>query len=54
MSAKFQQEILNSRVIGARQSFQFFTQNTWFLDNNRALSQFLYRTLHYLTSIIKL
>ena len=38
--AKFQQKILNSVVAGARQSFQFFRQKTWFLENNRALSKF--------------
>ena len=31
-----------------------FRQNTRFLDNNRALSKFLYAILHYLISIIKL
>ena len=41
-------------VVGARQNFQFFRQNTWFLENNRALSQFLYWILHYLISITKL
>ena len=35
--AKFQQEILNSMVVGARQSFQFFSQKTWFLGNNSGL-----------------
>ena len=40
-------------VVGARQSFQFFRQNTWFLENNRALHKVLYRILHYLISIIK-
>ena len=53
MCAKFQQKILNCRVVGARQSFQIFRQNTWFLEN-RALSKFLYGILHYLISIIKL
>ena len=28
---EFQQKILNSTVVGARQSFQFFRQITWFL-----------------------
>ena len=51
--AKFQQKILNSAVVGARQSFQFFRQKTWFLENNRALSKFLYGVSHYLISIIK-
>ena len=35
--AKFQQKILNSMVVGVRQSFQFFRQKTWFLGNNRGL-----------------
>ena len=26
-------------VVGARQSFQFFRQKTWFLENNRAFSK---------------
>ena len=41
-------------VVGARQSFQFFIQNTWFLEDNRILSKFLYEILPYLISIIKL
>ena len=41
-------------VVGARQSFQFFRQRTWFLGNKRALSKFKYWILHYLISIIKL
>ena len=52
--AKFQQKILNCGVVGACQSFQVFRQNTWFLENNRALSKFLYGILHYIISIIKL
>ena len=28
---------INSMVVGARQSFQFFRQKTWFLGNNRPL-----------------
>ena len=47
-------KILNCRVVGVCQSFQIFRQNTWFLENNRALSKFLYGILHYLISIIKL
>ena len=31
------QKILNSMVVGARQSFQFFRQKDWFLGNNRDL-----------------
>ena len=54
MYAKFQQKILNCRVVGARQSFQIFLQNAWFLINNKALSKFLCGILHYLISIIKL
>ena len=46
MSAKFQQKILHSRVVGARQSFNFFRQNTWFLENNRALFKVWYGILH--------
>ena len=34
-------------AVGARQSFQFFRQITWFLRNNRALSKFRYRILYY-------
>ena len=41
-------------VVGARQSFQFFRQkNLKFLENNRALSKFLYGVSHYLISIVK-
>ena len=35
--AKFQQKILNSVVVGARQSFQFFRKKAWFPGNNRNL-----------------
>ena len=52
--AKFQKKILNSRVVGARQSSQIFRQNTWFPENNRALSNFFYGILHCLISIVKL
>ena len=34
---KFQQKILNSMAVGAPQSFQFFSQKTWFLGNNKGL-----------------
>ena len=54
MGAKFQQNILNFVVVGARQSFQFFRQIAWFLGNNRALSKFRYRILYNLISITKL
>ena len=33
----FSKKILSSMVVGARQSFQFFWQKTWFLGNNRGL-----------------
>ena len=45
--AKFQQKILNSVVVGARQSFQFFRQITWFLGKKRTLSKFKYWILHH-------
>ena len=54
MCTKFQQKIVNSTVVGARQSFQFFRQISWFLGNTRALSKFKYCILHHLISIIKL
>ena len=41
-------------VVGARQNFQFSRQITWFLGNDRALSKFKLRILHYLISVIKL
>ena len=47
MSAK------NIKLYGAWENFQFFRQLTWFLENNRALSEFLFEILHYLISIIK-
>ena len=40
-------------VVGTRQSFQFFSQNTWFLEKNRALSKFLYGIVHYIISVTK-
>ena len=51
---KFQRKSLKSTVVGARQSFKFFSQNTWFLKNNRTLSKVLYWILHYVISITKL
>ena len=33
----FSKNLLNSMVLGACQSFQFFKQKTWFLGNNRGL-----------------
>ena len=47
-------KLLNSMEVGARQSFQIFRQNTWFPENNRALSKILYGILNYLIGIIKL
>ena len=44
----------NSVVVEANQSFQFFRQNTWFLENNGALSKFLYGKFHHLIDITKL
>ena len=52
--AKFQQKILNSMVVEACQSFQFFRQNDWFPEKNRAWSKFLYGILHYFISTAKL
>ena len=46
-------EILNSMVVGARQSFQLFRKKTWFLENNSTLSKFRYGVPHYLIGIIK-
>ena len=51
--AKFQQNIFNSMIVGHRQIFEFFRQNTWFLEINGALSKFLNTVLHYLISITK-
>ena len=52
--AKFQQKLLKSMAVVARQSFQFFRQNTWLLENNRALSEFLSGVLNSLISITNL
>ena len=41
-------------VIGARQSFQFFRQITWLLENNSALYKLKYQILYNLINIIKL
>ena len=54
MCVKFQQKLSNSLIVEACESFQFFRQNTWFLKNNKALSQFSYGILHYLIRITKL
>ena len=40
-------------IVGARHSFQFFRQKTWFLEINRASSKLLYRVSHYLISATK-
>ena len=54
MYEKFQQKILNCRVVGAHKSFQIFRKNTRFLENNKALSKFLRGILHYIISTIKI
>ena len=41
-------------VVGARQSFQFFRQKTWFLGSNRGLPYFKYQILHDLIRTTKL
>ena len=51
---KFQLKVFNPTVVGARQSFHFFRQSNWFLENNRALSKVLYGIFNYLISTIKL
>ena len=43
----------NSMGVGAPQSFQFFRQITWFLENNGALSKFLHEILYCLISITR-
>ena len=35
--AKFMQKILNSVVVGGRQSFQFFRRKIWFVGDSRGL-----------------
>ena len=40
-------KILNFMVVRACQIFQFFGENTWFLQNSRALPKFLPGILHY-------
>ena len=52
--AKSQQKLLKSMTVVARQSFQFFRQNTWLLENNRALSEFSSGILNSLISITNL
>ena len=42
MYAIFQQKLLKSLVVGACQSVQFYRQNTSFLENNKALSNFVW------------
>ena len=41
-------------VVVAGKSFQFFSQSTWFLDNNGTLSKVLHGISGYLISIINL
>ena len=38
-------------VVGARQSFQFFRQKIWLLENNGSLRYFRYRNLHKSSNI---
>ena len=52
--AKFQEKVLGCRVVEARQGFQIFRKSIQFLENNRALSKFIYGILNYSISIIKL
>ena len=51
MYAKFQNKV----VVGARQIFQFFRQNAYFLESSKVLSKFLYWILnHFIIITIKL
>ena len=50
----FSKKLLNYMVVGARQSFQFFRQITWFLGKYRVLSKFRNQILYNFISIIKL
>ena len=47
---KISAKLSKPTLVGA----QFFRQNTWFLENNRALPNFLHGILHYLISITKI
>ena len=51
---RLEPKLVSPMVVGARQSFHFFRHNTWFLENIRALPNFLDGILHYLISIIVL
>ena len=51
MCANPQQKILNSVVVGAF-NFNFSEKKPWFLENDRALSKFLYGVSPYIISII--
>ena len=53
-NSKTSEKIVNSMVVGACQSSQFFKQRACFLGNNRAFSKFGDQNLHYLISIIGL
>ena len=48
----FGKKILNSMVVGARQTFKFFKEKAWF-SKTIALSKFLYGVSHYHQIIIK-
>ena len=50
----FQQKILNSLVVEARQSFQLFRQKTWILGNNGGLPKYRYQISNKLISATKL
>ena len=51
MYAKFQNKV----VVGARQIFQFFRQNAYFLESSKVLSKFLYWILnHFIIITFKL
>ena len=39
-------------VVGTCQSFQFFRQKAWFLENNTGLSKFPYAVSRYLISYL--
>ena len=45
---KFQQKVFNPTAVGGLQSFKFFRQSTWVLENHGVLSNFLYEILNYL------
>ena len=44
---------MNYRVVAARKSFKIFRQNTWFLENKIALSEFLYGILEGIEMLLE-